>query len=92
MRARGAAVRLAAPYLFIAPALLGLALFKLYPIGVGLAASFFDYEAISGRRSWIGPWPAIDSRLRSSQRSRDVNASASKRSASSSSTCTSETR
>ncbi len=46
--------RVAAPYLFIAPALLGLALFKLYPIGVGLAASFFDYEAISGRRSWIG--------------------------------------
>ena len=54
MRARGAAARLAAPYLFVAPALLGLALFKLYPIGVGLAASFFDYEAISGRRSWIG--------------------------------------
>jgi multiple sugar transport system permease protein len=49
----GAAAR-AAPYLFVAPALLGLALFKLYPIAVGLAASLFDYEAISGRRVWIG--------------------------------------
>jgi len=48
------AARVAAPYLFIGPALLGLALFKLYPIGVGLTASFFDYEAISGRKSWIG--------------------------------------
>lgn len=53
MRRSGAARR-AAPYLFVAPALLGLALFKLYPIGVGLAASFFDYEAISGRKAWIG--------------------------------------
>ena len=48
MSARSAA-RQAAPYLFVAPALLGLALFKFYPIGVGLTASFFDYEAISGR-------------------------------------------
>jgi multiple sugar transport system permease protein len=54
VRAKGAAARHAAPYLFVAPALLGLALFKLYPIGVGLLASFFDYEAISGRRSWVG--------------------------------------
>ncbi len=54
VKPRGAARRLAAPYLFVAPALLGLALFKLYPIGVGLAASFFDYEAISGRKAWIG--------------------------------------
>ncbi len=53
MRRSGAARR-AAPYLFVAPALLGLALFKLYPIGVGLAASLFDYEAISGRKAWIG--------------------------------------
>jgi multiple sugar transport system permease protein len=46
--------RVAAPYLFIGPALLGLALFKLYPILVGLAASLFDYEAISGRKAWVG--------------------------------------
>jgi multiple sugar transport system permease protein len=43
-----------APYLFVAPALAGLVVFKLYPIVVGVAASFFDYEAISGRRSFIG--------------------------------------
>jgi multiple sugar transport system permease protein len=43
-----------APYLFIGPALLGLAVFKLYPILIGLGASFFDYEAISGRKTWIG--------------------------------------
>jgi multiple sugar transport system permease protein len=52
-RRRGAAAH-AAPYLFVAPALAGLLLFKLYPILVGLGASFFDYEAISGRRTWIG--------------------------------------
>jgi ABC-type sugar transport system permease subunit len=48
------AARGAVPYLFVGPALLGLGLFKLYPILVGLSASFFDYEAISGRRAWIG--------------------------------------
>jgi multiple sugar transport system permease protein len=53
-RRRGAAAALAAPYLFVAPALAGLLLFKLYPILVGLGASLFDYEAISGRRTWIG--------------------------------------
>ncbi len=53
-RGRGATTTRAAPYLFVAPALLGLCLFKLYPILVGLAASFFDYEAISGRRTWLG--------------------------------------
>jgi multiple sugar transport system permease protein len=49
-----AARNAAAPFLFIAPALLGLSLFKLYPIGVGVAASLFDYEAISGRKVWVG--------------------------------------
>jgi ABC-type sugar transport system permease subunit len=38
----------------VGPALAGLAVFKLYPILVGLAASLYDYEAISGRRAWIG--------------------------------------
>jgi ABC-type sugar transport system permease subunit len=54
MRGRRAAGSRVAPYLFIAPALVGLLLFKLYPILIGLGASFFDYEAISGRRTWIG--------------------------------------
>lgn len=54
MGVRGTAARAAVPYLFVAPALVGLAVFKLYPILVGLAASFFDYEAISGRKAWIG--------------------------------------
>jgi multiple sugar transport system permease protein len=55
LRRRAArAGRRAAPYLFILPALAGLAIFKLYPILVGLAASLFDYEAISGRKTFIG--------------------------------------
>lgn len=44
----------ARPYLFIAPAILGIFVFKAYPIGVAVVASFFDYEAISGRKSWVG--------------------------------------
>jgi multiple sugar transport system permease protein len=54
VRGRGDAARRAGPYLFVAPALAGLAVFKLYPILVGLWVSLFDYEAISGRRRWIG--------------------------------------
>src|SRR5262249_59911222 len=53
-RGRAAAATRAAPYLFVAPALVGLALFKLYPILIGLGASLYDYEAISGRRTWLG--------------------------------------
>ena len=44
----------ASPYLFVAPALLGLLVFKVYPIAVAVVASFFDYDAISGRTSWVG--------------------------------------
>jgi multiple sugar transport system permease protein len=51
---RPGGARSAAPYLFVAPALAGLLVFKLYPILVGLWASLFDYEAISGRRTWVG--------------------------------------
>jgi ABC-type sugar transport system permease subunit len=44
----------ARPYLFVAPALLGLLVFKVYPITVAVLVSFFDYDAISGRRVWVG--------------------------------------
>lgn len=42
------------PYLFIAPALLGLLLFKLYPILAGLRMSLFDFQLISGRSTFVG--------------------------------------
>jgi multiple sugar transport system permease protein len=53
-RGAAAAGRRLVPYLFVAPALAGLGLFKLWPIVVGLHASLYDYEAISGRKSWLG--------------------------------------
>ncbi len=46
--------RQAPPYLFIAPALLGLVVFKLYPIVAGLRLSFFDFQLISGQQRFVG--------------------------------------
>ena len=43
-----------APYLFIAPAMLGLGLFKLYPIVEGLRLSFYEVRLIAGRLDFIG--------------------------------------
>lgn len=42
------------PYGFIAPAVLGLFVFKLYPIIAGLRMSFFDFQLISGSSRFIG--------------------------------------
>lgn len=44
----------AVPYLFIAPAMLGLLVFKLYPIAVGLRMSFYDFQLITGHARFIG--------------------------------------
>jgi len=44
----------AIPYLFIAPAMVGLVVFKLYPIVAGLRMSFYDFQLISGRLHFIG--------------------------------------
>ncbi len=43
-----------APYLFIAPAILGLGLFKLYPILEGLFLSFYDVRPIARTKEFIG--------------------------------------
>ncbi len=48
------AVRLAAPYLFVAPAMVGLGLFKLYPIVEGLRLSFYEVRLLAGRYDFIG--------------------------------------
>jgi multiple sugar transport system permease protein len=50
---RGAA-RALAPYLFIAPAMVGLGLFKLYPIVAGLRLSFYEVRLIARRLDFIG--------------------------------------
>ncbi len=42
------------PYLFIAPAMLGLGLFKLYPILAGLRLSFYEVQLIARRLDWVG--------------------------------------
>jgi multiple sugar transport system permease protein len=46
--------RLVTPYLFIAPALVGLGLFKLYPIMEGLRLSLFEVRLIARRADFIG--------------------------------------
>ena len=42
------------PYLFIAPAMVGLGLFKLYPIMEGLRLSFYDDRPIARTQEFIG--------------------------------------
>lgn len=42
------------PYLFVAPAILGLGLFKLYPIVAGLRLSFYEVRLIARRLDFIG--------------------------------------
>jgi multiple sugar transport system permease protein len=42
------------PYLFITPAMLGLGLFKLYPIVEGLRLSFYEVRLIAARLDFIG--------------------------------------
>jgi ABC-type sugar transport system permease subunit len=42
------------PYLFIAPAVVGLGLFKLYPIMEGLRLSFYDVKPIARTQEFIG--------------------------------------
>jgi multiple sugar transport system permease protein len=42
------------PYLFIAPAMMGLGLFKLYPIVEGLRLSFYEVHLIARRADFIG--------------------------------------
>jgi multiple sugar transport system permease protein len=42
------------PYLFIAPAMVGLGLFKLYPIVEGLRLSFYDVRPIARTQVFIG--------------------------------------
>ena len=42
------------PYLFIAPALVGLGLFKLYPIMEGLRLSFYDVRPIARTQEFVG--------------------------------------
>jgi ABC-type sugar transport system permease subunit len=44
----------AIPYLFIAPAMVGLGLFKLYPIVEGLRLSFYDVKPIARTQEFIG--------------------------------------
>ena len=46
--------RSAVPYLFIAPAMVGLGLFKLYPIEEGLRFSFYEVHLIARRADFIG--------------------------------------
>ncbi len=43
-----------APYLFIAPAMVGLGLFKLYPIVEGLRLSFYEVRPIARTQEFIG--------------------------------------
>jgi ABC-type sugar transport system permease subunit len=42
------------PYLFVAPAVVGLGLFKLYPIAAGLRLSFYDVRLVARRLDFIG--------------------------------------
>jgi len=42
------------PYLFITPAMLGLFLFKIYPIVAGLRMSFYDFHLVSGDVRFVG--------------------------------------
>jgi ABC-type sugar transport system permease subunit len=42
------------PYLFIAPAIVGLGLFKLYPIMEGLRLSFYDVRPIARTQEFVG--------------------------------------
>lgn len=51
---RERAIQRAVPYLFIAPAMLGLLVFKLYPIAAGLRMSFYDFQLISGASRFVG--------------------------------------
>jgi len=48
------AARLVAPYLFVAPAMVGLALFKLYPIGEGLRLSFYEVRLLARQYEFVG--------------------------------------
>ena len=45
---------LIAPYLFITPAMVGLGLFKLYPIMEGLRLSFYEVRPIARTQEFIG--------------------------------------
>lgn len=42
------------PYYFLLPAMLGLAIFKLYPIVSGLVQSFYQTVFITGQKSFVG--------------------------------------
>jgi len=42
------------PYLFVAPAMMGLGLFKLYPIVEGLRLSFYDVKPIARAQEFVG--------------------------------------
>lgn len=48
------AARLVAPYLFVAPAMVGLGLFKLYPIVEGLRLSFYEVRLLARQYDFIG--------------------------------------
>ncbi len=50
----GGLSRSAVPYLFIAPAMVGLGLFKLYPIMEGLRLSLYEVHLIARRADFIG--------------------------------------
>jgi len=50
----GHPARSVVPYLFIAPAMVGLGLFKLYPIVEGLRLSFYEVHLIARRADFIG--------------------------------------
>ena len=52
MRRRPA--RALVPYLFLAPALVGLGAFKLYPILAGLRLSFYEVRLIARQREFVG--------------------------------------
>jgi ABC-type sugar transport system permease subunit len=43
-----------APYLFVAPAMVGLGLFKLYPIVEGLRLSFYDVRLLARQYDFVG--------------------------------------
>ncbi|HEY7139462.1 MAG TPA: sugar ABC transporter permease [Methylomirabilota bacterium] len=46
--------RVAAPYLFVGPAMVGLGLFKLYPIVEGLRLSFYEVRLLAREYDFIG--------------------------------------
>jgi multiple sugar transport system permease protein len=48
------AARLVAPYLFVAPAMVGLGLFKLYPIVEGLRLSFYEVRLLARQYEFVG--------------------------------------